>query len=62
MATHNEIDGFTKAGLLRKKNINNFLFGHINTNSVRSKREFFKPLIRNHFDIFLVSEARLDSS
>ena len=29
---------------------------------MRNKREFLEPLIRNHFDIFLVSETKLDSS
>ena len=37
-------------------------FIHLNINSLRNKREFLEPLIRNNFDIFLVSEAKLDSS
>ena len=37
-------------------------FGHLNINSLRNKIEFLEPLIRNHFDIFLVSEAKLDSN
>ena len=47
---------------LRKKHIKNLFFGHLNINSLRNKREFPEPLIKNHFDIFLVSEAELDSS
>ena len=37
-------------------------YGHLNINSLRNKREFLEPLIRNHFDVFLVSEAKLDSN
>ena len=57
-----EIDGFTKLGLSRKKHIKNLFFGHLNVNSLRNIREFLEPLIRNHFDIFLVGEAKLDFS
>ena len=31
-------------------------------NSLRNKREFLEPLIRNDFDIFLVNETKLGSS
>ena len=62
VATDNEIDGFTKLGLLRKMHIKKLFFGHLNTNSLGGKREFLEPLIRNHFDIFLISEAKLDLS
>ena len=40
VATDNEIDGFTKLGLLRKMHIKHLLFGHLNINSLREKREF----------------------
>ena len=33
-----------------------------NSNSLRNKREFLEPLIRNHFDILLISEIKLDFS
>ena len=62
VVTDNEIDGFTKVGLLRKKHIKNLFFGHLNIKSLRKKREYLEPLIRNHVDIFLVSETKLDSS
>ena len=62
VATDNEIDGLTKFGLLRKKHIKNLLFGDLNINSLRNKREFLEPLIWNHFGIFLVSETKLDFS
>ena len=60
--TDNETDCFTKVGLLHKKHLKNLFYGHLNINSLRNKREFLEPLIRNHFDVFLVSEAKLDSN
>ena len=62
MVTDSEIDGFTKVGLLRKKHVKSLFFGYLNINSLRNKREFLETMIRNHFDIFLVSETKLDSS
>ena len=47
---------------MHKKHIKNLFFGHLNINSLRNKREFLEPLIRNHFDIFLISETKLDFS
>ena len=47
---------------MNKKHIKNLFFGHLNINSLRNKREFLEPLIRNHFDIFLISETKLDFS
>ena len=62
VTTNNETDYFTIVGFLLKKHIKNLFFGYLNINSLRNKREFLEPLIRNHFDIFLVSETKLDSS
>ena len=36
--------------------------GHLNINSVRNKFEYLKPVISPIFDIFLVSESKLDDS
>ena len=36
--------------------------GHLNINSVRNKFEYLKPIISPIFDIFLVSETKLDDS
>ena len=47
---------------MRKKHLKNLFFGHLNINSLRNKRQFLEPLIRNHFDKFLVNETKLDSS
>ena len=62
VTTDNVTDCFTKVGVLHKKHLKNLFFGHLNINSLRNKIEFLEPLIRNHFDIFLVSEAKLDSN
>ena len=62
VTTDNKTDCFTKVKLLRRKHLNNLFFGHLSINSLRNKREFHEPLIRNHFDIFLVSGTKFDSS
>ena len=36
--------------------------GHLNINSLRNKFESIKPIISPNFDIFLVSETKLDES
>ena len=38
------VDGFTKVGLLRKKNIKNLSFCHLNSNSLRNKNLRFLNL------------------
>ena len=35
---------------MHKKHIKNLFFGHLNINSLRNKREFLEPQIRNRFD------------
>ena len=62
VATDKKTVGFTKGGRLSKKHIKNLFFCHRNINSLRNKREFLELLIRNHFDIFSVSETKLDFS
>ena len=46
----------------RLKNPKNLIMGHLNINSVRNKFEYLKPIISPIFDIFLVSETKLDDS
>ena len=36
--------------------------GHLNINSVRNEFESIKPIISPNYDIFLVSETKLDES
>ena len=62
VTTDNETNCFTKVGLLCKKHLKNLFFGDLNIGSLRNKREYLKPLIINHFGIFLVSVTKLDSS
>ena len=45
----------------RRKRKNEFL-GHLNINSIKNKFEFVWELIKDTFDIFLLSESKLDSS
>ena len=37
-------------------------FGHLNINSIRNKFEALELFVKENFDIFLVSESKLDSS
>ena len=39
VVTENEIDGFITVGVLREKHVKSLLFGNLNINSLRSKRE-----------------------
>ena len=47
---------------LPRKITKNLFFGHVNINSARNKFEALEFLIKDKFDIFLVSESKLDSS
>ena len=48
--------------MLRKKHIKNLFYRYLNIKSLRIKRQSLELLTRNHFDIFLVSQTKLDSS
>ena len=47
---------------MRKKHIKNLFYGYLNIKSLRTKRQSLELLKRNHFDIYLVSETKVDSS
>ena len=47
---------------LRAKHPENNLFRHLNINSLRNKFEYLQEIIKNMFDVFLVSECKLDLS
>ena len=47
---------------LRRKHPKNVFLGHLNGNSLRIKFESLNELIKDTFDIFLVTESKLDSS
>ena len=51
-----------KAKSFRFENPKNVIVSHLNINSVRNKFELLKSFIYNAFDIFLVSEVKIDSS
>ena len=44
------------------KHPKNVFLGHLNVNSLRNEFESVNELIKDTFDIFLVSESKLDSS
>ena len=47
---------------LRSKHPKHVFLGHLNVSSLRNKFESLNELIKDIFDIFLVSESKLDSS
>ena len=47
---------------LRTKHPKNILFGYVNINSLGNKFEYLEEIIKNMFDVFLVSECKLDLS
>ena len=51
-----------KTKSFRFENPKNVIVGHLNTNSLSNKFGFLKPFIYNTFDIFLVSETKIESS
>ena len=46
----------------KSKHPKNLFFGDVNINSIRSKFESVQEIIKNTFDIFLLSETKIDSS
>ena len=47
---------------MRKKHVKNIFIGHLNINSLRNKFESIEFVIKDNFDIFLISETKLDAS
>ena len=47
---------------MKKKRSKNVFLGHLNINSIKNKFESVWELIKDTFDIFLLSESKLDSS
>ena len=47
---------------IRKINVNKFIFGQLNINSLRSKFDMISELIKGFVDIFMISETKLDGS
>ena len=61
-SSNKETDCFTEPKTFRFKNPKNLIMGHLNVNSLRNKFESIKLIISPNFDIFLVSETKLDES
>ena len=57
----NSLSDLTSIKLQRKENYKNLIIGHLNINSVRNKFEMIAEIIKD-FDIFLISESKLDST
>ena len=55
-------EALNEVTFLRRKFTKNLFFGHLNLNSVRNKFEALEFLIKDRFDVFLVSESKLHSS
>ena len=55
------LNGIKKIKQHRVKNANNIIIGHLNINSFRNKFVFAEDIIQV-FDIFLVSESKLDNT
>ena len=47
---------------LRASYPNNIVIGHLNINSLRNKFEILSTLIADTFDIFILSETKLDNT
>ena len=47
---------------MKRKRSKNVFLGHLNINSIKNKFESVWELIKDTFDIFLLSESKLDSS
>ena len=55
---------FTELKHFRLNNLKNLILGqcHLNINSLRSKFETIKNIIDDAFDIFLISDTKIDNS
>ena len=60
--SNKERDCYTELKAFRFKILKNLIMAHLNINSLRSKFESIKSIISKNFDIFLVSETKLDES
>ena len=59
---NDDSDCFRELKSFRLKNPKNLIIGHLNINSLRNKFESLKSIISPIFDIFLVSETKIDES
>ena len=55
-------NAFTSTKSIKAKHPKNLFFGHLNVNSIRNKFVSIQELIKRTFDIFLISETKIDDS
>ena len=55
-------NAFTSTKSIKAKHPKNLFFGHLNVNSIRNKFVSIEELIKRTFDIFLISETKIDDS
>ena len=48
--------------VLKRNTLKIFFFGRLNVNSIRKKFVCFQGLIKRTFDVFLISETKIDDS
>ena len=55
-------NAFMSTKSIKVKHPKNLFFGHLNVNSIRNKFVSIQELIKRTFDIFLISETKIDDS
>ena len=55
-------NAFISTKSIKAKHLKNLFFGHLNVNSIRNKFVSIQELINRIFDIFLISETKIDDS
>ena len=55
-------NAFTSTKSIKAKHPKNLFFGHLNVNSIRNKFVSIQELIKRTFDVFLISETKIDDS
>ena len=55
-------NAFMSIKRIKGKHPKNLFLGHLNVNSIRNKFVFIQELIKKTFDIFLISETKIDDS
>ena len=55
-------NAFTSTKSIKAKHPKNLFFGHLNVNSIRNKFVSIEEFIKRTFDIFLISETKIDDS
>ena len=58
----NETYGVEKLKILRLKNINNIIIGSLNINSLASKFDQLKVILKDYLDILILNETKLGST